>query len=246
MLGVSVETDFNSTAPIQRSGGYTSINDDWGFSITTLSTLFSKEEDEDWDASGIGTLQHNKMSLMRQDINILGHYHLRTGYHLFGGANYSKVSFNRHHFREGEGANKFRSEVLGPDHPFKPDDISGAISEEQVTFQVKAGVGYDSYFVDLTEGLRFNWEASIALPIYRRAINSSETVVLTEIFNEGYTVNAAVGVGWQFSKHFSVNYRAEAVYAYHAEIGDLKEDGIVLPATEMYGVANFVTAYWNF
>src|SRR5690606_30897645 len=242
-LGTSIETDYSSTTPLQRSGGYTSINDDWGFSITTLSTLFSQEEEEDWNVSGYGTIQNNKMSLSRQEVNLLAHHHFRTGYHLCVCAYYSKVGFNRHHFRSGEGTDKFRAERLAPGQTFNPEQIGGSVSEEQVTIKFKAGVGYDSYFINTNEGLRFNYEASIGLPIYRRVINAIDEIEMTEMFSKGASINAAIGIGWQFSKHFSVNYRIEGIYSYYSK---MEQGNLTVPDIHMYGIANFASVYWNF
>lgn len=243
LLGVSVKTDFSVTVPLQRSGGYTSINDQWGFAITSLSTLFDKDENESWNASGYGAIQRNQMALSRQETSIMGYYHWQNGYHLMGGVHYSNISFNRHHFVSAGGTDAFRNERLGPGQVFEPEAIDGSVSEEIVTLYLRAGLGYDSYFMDPHEGLRFMYEASLGLPLYRRINNAYENAVITDFIGEGFNVNAAVGLGWQFSKHVSLLYRAEAMYTY---LGDLKQGRVIMPEVTMFGIANSLTLYWNF
>lgn len=243
LLGVSVETDYRATAPVQVAGGHTAMNDRWGFTISTLSTLFSEDESEDWNASGYGAIQQTLMSLTRQELNVLGAYQLQNGHYLLGGVSYSNVSFSRHHFSSAKGTDAFRTERLKPGQTFDPDAIEGAISEEQVTLNLRAGLGYDSYFLNTDKGLRLMYEATLGIPMYRRVTNSYLNAELTDVFSKGVSVNAAFGIGWQFSRHISVMYRIEAMYVSQDE---LREGNLMVPEVEMYGMTNSAVVYWNF
>jgi hypothetical protein len=96
--GQSFKSHFSGTNLVQKSGGYTAIGEQYGFFISTSSTLLMNEGKEEWDFEGIGVAQEDTMTLKRTGIDLLGAYHLQNGHFFNTGLHYSSASFSRFEF----------------------------------------------------------------------------------------------------------------------------------------------------
>jgi len=96
--GQSFESRFTGTNLVQKSGGYTAIGDQYGFFISTSSTLLTNDAKEKWDFEGIGIVQEDHMTLKRTGIDLLGAFHLQNGHFFNAGVHYKSVSFSRFEF----------------------------------------------------------------------------------------------------------------------------------------------------
>lgn len=94
------KSEFESTALVQVSGGFTQMTPEWGFSIITTSTLLADESQEDWAFTGYGVVQQDQMTLNQNGLDIqITHMPFDHGQFLTGGIRYQKVSFSRFAFQ---------------------------------------------------------------------------------------------------------------------------------------------------
>jgi len=96
--GQSFESKFTGSNLVQKSGGYTAIGEQFGFFISTSSTLLSHDAKERWDFEGIGIVQEDNMTLKRTGIDLLGAFHLQNGHFFNAGLHYKSISFSRFEF----------------------------------------------------------------------------------------------------------------------------------------------------
>ncbi|MCA6063966.1 hypothetical protein [Thalassolituus marinus] len=110
--GIDVESDFSALNIVQRSGGYTAIDDRFGFFIKTASTLIASEESEDWDADGFsGSVQQDTAAMNFQMLDINLAYHLGNGGYWLAGVHYQKVSFSRFGWENTDSTDAFADAV---------------------------------------------------------------------------------------------------------------------------------------
>ena len=100
--GQEFESKFEGQNLVQKSGGYTAVGDEFGFFISTSSTLLANEDKEEWDFEGTGVVQEDNMTLKRTAIDLLGVYHFKNGHFLTAGTHYNSVSFSRFDFNGTE------------------------------------------------------------------------------------------------------------------------------------------------
>jgi len=94
--GSKVDSSFSATNFVQRSGGYTAIDEHFGFFIKTASTLIAQEETEKWDASGFsGPVQEDVAAMNYQALDTTMAYHMGNGGYWLLGIHYQKISFSR-------------------------------------------------------------------------------------------------------------------------------------------------------
>ncbi len=110
--GMKVKSNFSATNISQRSGGYTAIDDKFGFFIRTASTLIAEEDTEDWKASGFdGHIQNDTAAMNFQMLDISGAYHLGNGGYWLLGLHYQKVSFSRFDWRSTDQTEAFADSI---------------------------------------------------------------------------------------------------------------------------------------
>jgi len=110
--GQTFESSFTGTNLVQKSGGYTGIGDQYGFFISTSSTLLAEEAEETWDFEGIGDVQKNQMSLKRTAIDLLGVFHFQNGHYLTAGTRYHSATFSRYDFEGTEFTDNLNTALL--------------------------------------------------------------------------------------------------------------------------------------
>ena len=168
--GQEVDSDFTAVNLVQRSGGYTAVNDKLGFFIKTASTLIANEETEEWEAKGLsGPIQEDVAAMNFQMLDILMAYHLGNGGYWLGGVHYQKISFSRFGWKNTNQTDAFAQLV---------EDNMRANSSlmEEITDYVNSGdagtaiTTVDEYF----EAIRFNPEATASV-VFEDASNFSIT-----------------------------------------------------------------------
>jgi hypothetical protein len=96
-------SEYEASAIVQTSGGFTQISPKWGLFIITASPLLENEEQEEWSFDGYGIVQKNKMSLTQNSLDIqISFMPFDHGQYFTGGLRYQKVAFTRFDF-EGAG-----------------------------------------------------------------------------------------------------------------------------------------------
>lgn len=110
--GLEFKTKFHGSNLVQRSGGYTAIEDKFGFFLSTSSTLLAQEAKEQWNFPGIGTVQEDQMSVKRTAIDISGVYHLQNGHFFNLGSHYNSISFSRFNFASTPQSEKLNEAIF--------------------------------------------------------------------------------------------------------------------------------------
>ncbi|WP_430461940.1 hypothetical protein ACQUQU_03875 [Thalassolituus sp. LLYu03] len=94
--GNKVDSEFTALNFVQRSGGYTAIDDRFGFFIKTASTLIANEETEEWKAKGFsGPVQEDVAAMNFQMLDLNMAYHMGNGGYWLAGIHYQKIAFSR-------------------------------------------------------------------------------------------------------------------------------------------------------
>ncbi|MDQ6995062.1 MAG: hypothetical protein Q9M18_05650, partial [Mariprofundaceae bacterium] len=88
---------------IQRSSSYTHVNDDFGFYITTNSTLIANQKGENWNYSPYGIVQTNQRKVILTDISLDGAWNIGNGLQMTGGLGMNTMSFSRSGFKYPKG-----------------------------------------------------------------------------------------------------------------------------------------------
>ena len=110
--GHKVKSDFDAVNFVQRTGGYTAINQDWGFYISTASTLIAMERMEEWNASGFsGPIQQDMATMNFNTIDLTMAYHLGNGTYLSAGGHYQKIAFSRFDWKSTSNSSAFADSV---------------------------------------------------------------------------------------------------------------------------------------
>lgn len=241
--GMGINTKSTASVPVQRSGAYTAVNDQWGFGIFTVSSLYGEDNPESWKTKSFGTVQTNDVSLKRTDVTITGVRQIGGGNYFSGGFNYSDFSFVRSNYKKTNTYDALVTSV-GLD-PTKTENQppSGSTSEESSSLNLMLGYGYDNYFKFENEGLRTFASVQAGVPLYRRVTNTTVDPVLTDFFASGYKAQLAAGLGWQFSEKLSVNYISEYSYT---KLGEMQSGNVTMPETTLTIWNNSIIAYWNF
>ncbi|MCY0963746.1 hypothetical protein [Parathalassolituus penaei] len=172
--GYKVKSDFDAVNFVQRTGGYTAINEDWGFYITTASTLIAMERMEEWNASGFaGPVQQDMATMNFNTIDLTMAYHLHNGTYLTAGGHYQKIAFSRYDWRSTSYSNQFADGI-------ESNIRNDAALMNQIATDVAAGKYTDISTVDeYMEAIRFSPE-------------ENQDVIL----EDAATFGAMVGVGY--------------------------------------------------
>ncbi|WP_221796949.1 hypothetical protein [Oceanobacter mangrovi] len=110
--GVDMKSKFETTNFVQRSGGYTAVNDTLGFSIISTSTLLSFEDNENWKLAGSdGYVQENTTSLDFQTLDVMMSYHFHNGWYTTAGMHYQKTAFSRFDWKVGSANDTYNQTI---------------------------------------------------------------------------------------------------------------------------------------
>jgi len=129
---------------------------------------------------------------------------------------------------------------------FVPELEVPVVFENITTFSGIVGIGYDSFFIDRTEGMRYKFNVSIGTPMYLHVLNTKGgggDRSLSESFPGGVDVNANFAAGYQFDEKISV--MASLSYNY-ADRNDLPGATASLPNNTFEAITPELAFFWAF
>lgn len=194
VIDVETETTINTT---QQSGTYVSFSRDWGFYLTTSSTLGETSSTESWLIDNT-TIRTNKVSFEQQHIGLVLSRLYRGNNHLLFGAQYDNTEFKRFaHQLTPEASDFVQDENFGD---------PGTESETVLELSIVAGFEKSSVFHTSQPGWRYRTRLLFGIPVITRISNTevSDGKSFTEEFNGligharatyGYQINANIFAG---------------------------------------------------
>ncbi|MDP2547492.1 hypothetical protein [Oceanobacter sp. 4_MG-2023] len=276
--GVDMKSSFEAVNFVQRSGGYTAVNEKLGFSIISASTLLSFENDEDWEMQGQnGYVQHNTTSLSFQTLDMMMSYHFQNGWYTSAGMHYQKTAFSRFDWSTGSANDAYNSTIENSirDNPAmmevvqqyidqvdsissedeyfaaiknEPEANQTVVFEDASNFGVMVGIAYDSYFMNQSSGMRYQFSLEVGTPVYEKILNSSHSGSLDRTFGGGLDVTGKLGIGYQFSRKLSTMLLFTGLYSHRDKLQEWSNalDSVTLPENTLYAAASYLSLGWNF
>jgi len=228
----------------QKSLGYTAVSDDFGFYITTVSTLTASQANESWTLGQFGTVQTNQRKVMLTDLHVQAAWMVQDSVQLLAGLGMNRMSFSRSGFTYPKGT---RGTATGNPILFTPDPNGpiqqltpaggyiarqpGAVFEDSTSLMAEIGVNYDSFFQH-TDGLRLIGSVRAAIPVYYYVTNSNYPNASWSNAFKGYNLHADLGLGYQLKDNFDFIISASGDYRYRpATSVDAVTGGFVPNAT---------------
>jgi hypothetical protein len=129
---------------------------------------------------------------------------------------------------------------------FAPELETPVVFENITTFSGIAGVGYDSFFMDRTQGMRYKFNLAIGTPMYLHVLNTKgggRDRSLSESLPGGIDVNANAAIGYQFNDKISV--MASLSYNY-ADRNKLPGVSASLPDNTFEAITPELAFFWAF
>jgi hypothetical protein len=100
---------------------------------------------------------------------------------------------------------------------FNPEAQTPVVAEELTSFNIVAGIGYDSFFIDRKPGMRYKFSFNLGTPLYLHVLNTNvggSDRTLSETLSGGFDSSFSGAIGYQFSEKISVML---SLYVTHAE-----------------------------
>jgi len=227
---------------IQRSSSYTHVDDDFGFYITTNSTLLANQKSESWNLSPYGIVQTNQRKVILTDIALDGAWNIGNGLQITGGLGMNTMSFSRASFKYPQGTQgtiavnannqvtSFTANNLGSYQQVSPSTAvapalyngrilarsPGAVFEDSTSILGQVGVKYDSFFLD-DSGLRLLGGLRVGIPLYYYVTNSGYSNMSWTSSFKGYNLHADLGIGFEIANHFDFIVIASGDYRYRPQ-----------------------------
>ena len=197
-----------------------------------------------------GVFQTDKASARHQALDILAGYLLGSGHQLIGGVSYTQSALDRSGFGYGSGGktgvlNDFNNANLAPfagsvsvanstattpandlaalTAAYGADPV-GKIRNFTETFSTYTGIvgyRYDTLFKTKQLGSRYQFGATLGIPMHYDVVNTSRPDLSFNSSLEGYDVGLSAGYGWRFTETFSVMLAANYYYRVRPEIKKL-------------------------
>jgi len=228
---------------IQVSKSYTEINPDFGFYITTTSTLFANSNQETWSISPYGAVQQNTRKISLTDLSVDGAWNVSSGFQLLAGLGWNFANFNRasHSYPQGtrgvyNAATKvFTPNIYGPHQQVTSAAGNsiyiarqpGAVSEDSSTVFVRVGGRYDSFFNSKSDW-RYILGAQAETPLYYHVTNSNYPNSEWTSSFKGYNLHVEMGLGYKLNEKFDVITLLSGDYRFRPETS-IKADGSRVP-----------------
>jgi len=127
---------------------------------------------------------------------------------------------------------------------FDPEETLDVVFEDAVSFGLMTGIGYDSYFVRPTKGIRYMWEVGLGTQVYENILNSNGGRSLTRTFGGGIDIAGKAGIGYHFSHRLGLMLGMDAHYSLRKELQE--SSTVSLPENEFYSLASYASVTWNF
>lgn len=268
---VKFETTPSNFQIFNYSGGYTAIGERMGFYINTVSTMYASTDDESWSFSGnggSGEHQKNKVTSNHSAIDLLFGYLPGHGHQFTVGAGYRRNLMDRNSFEAGSDVDTFNTvRYNGENAPSLTQEqyndkyglsfVDGQVvnyTETFTSFIAQVGYRYDTRFKTAETGSRWQWGATLGVPVYFEAVNTSRPQYNFSSMFDGYNVDAYIGYGWRFTENLGVLAKANYSYRLRGEIkekigynSELNRNRYAIIPENVVSFWNVgVNGYWNF
>ena len=219
---VDIETELELKFT-QHSGAYISINTDWGFYLTSSSTLGDSKSDEQWQIDDT-TVRENSVSFSRQRLEGLATYRLATFEYLLFGVQYSSIDFKR-----------FAAQLTSKAGSFGVDETSfspGTVSENVWDVSVKIGYEINSIFHHPNPGWRYQLQVIAGIPL---TTNISNTDV-----NDGESYSSSFeGLQLRLNGVYGYQFSENVLAAFGLELALRRRDVIIHDVISSTGITEF-------
>lgn len=237
---IDVETP-SATNFTQQSGAYVAIDADWGFYLTTASTLGESSTDEEW-VIGSTLVRTNRVAFERQRLAGIATLRMQNSRYLLFGAQYSKSEFKR-----------FAASLTADAASFGLTDTtftSGTISENVWDMTLVAGYEWNTLFKNKMSGWKYQLQLMAGLPVYSSVTNTDidNGASFSDSF-DGFHLQANFIYGYQFSENAVAGFSLESAYSQRNEIDTQLTDAagtIKLPESNLFYFYPGFTMYWSF
>ncbi len=129
---------------------------------------------------------------------------------------------------------------------FTPELLTPVVFENITTFSGVVGIGYDSFFMDKTEGMRYKFNIAVGTPLYLHVLNTKGgggDRSLSESLPGGLDINANFAVGYQINEKVSI---MAAVNYNYADRNDLPGATASLPNNTFEAITPELAFFWAF
>lgn len=237
---IDVETD--STVNVtQQSGTFVSFNNDWGFYLTTTSTLGESRANESWEIDET-IVRENKVAFEQQRINfVLSRHYKANNYFLFG-ARYDNTEFKRF-------AHQLTPSAAGLGL-LESSFVPGTESETVLEFSLIGGIERTTLFMTNDPGWRYQAQLIVGIPILssisNTEINSGEK--FTDSFS-GFVAQVRTTYGYQFNENLFAGISLDLAISQRNSIDKNVEDATGVnrfPENTLISTFPSVALYWSF
>jgi len=224
----------NMTNLTQRSSGYTPVGDEFGFYITTVSTLSASQVNESWNKSPYGIVQQNQRKVSLSDLVIDAAWDIYDGIELISGLSLNRMNFSRSGFTYPQGTRGTLA-TTNPATGFTPDKNGpyqqltaaggyirymgrqlGAIFEDSTSLMGEIGLQYDT-IAHPDSPWRFMGSAKAGIPLYYYVTNSNYPNTSWTSSFKGYNLHADIGLGYQIKDNFDIVFVSSGDYRYRPQ-----------------------------
>jgi len=231
--------------PVQRSGGYTPIDEDSGFYIQVATTLDAISATEAWNIAPFGEVQTNQRKVRWNSMSLLYASKFQdSGLQLVGGINFMTLSFMRSNFQKSTGAPAFETSISPTTYTVFP----GSITEDSTSASAVVGVKYDSIFFDSYIDSRLQTGFTVGVPVYYKVENSNFANTQWVEYFHGYDVQANVGFAFRIYKDFFMNLNLDVNYKKRPETSGQAVSGGTgrIPEVTMTNIRTSMGLIWGF
>lgn len=153
------ENDFSGTNIVYMGGGLSRINDQYDFSLDSISTLIPSEIDEKWTLNQATINQKNRATIDFTQVNLLLHQKYGKHHRAVGGIEFKKLAFERYDYDTIQDI---------------PDDKLPLVNirERLSSLSLDAGYWYESKSVGIG-GIRYMTKALVKIPFWQKAENTA-------------------------------------------------------------------------
>jgi len=259
--GISA-TSPNTGNIIQYSKGYTALNEDFGFYITTASPLVANTTTESWDVNGFGLVQQNRRNVRVNDLSIDLALNQGADLQILAGLGWKALAFSRSAFSYPKGTQgnyNAATQIFTPVANGSVQEIvsaagtkqyitrqPGAIYENASSASLRLGVNYDSFFSGSSQDWRWIGGVMASVPIYYGVENSNFPNTSWTSYFKGYDIEVNAGVGIPLTEKLQLLFLASGSHAYRPRTSiDVATSGFV-PNTTIDVFRSSMGLIWSY
>ncbi len=244
---------------MQASKAYTAINDDFGFYISTVSTLVTNSSAEQWSVSPYGTIQTNQRRMSAVDLYIDAAMNMSDGWQLTMGLGWNKETFTRAGYAYPQGVRgncvftatgcTFTPNASGIFQEIAPGGVviarlDGATVEDSNSLMLRFGVRYDTFFTDDSQW-RLMAGTQAAVPLYYYVTSSILPGLTWKSSFRGYNLHVDGGMGYKLTPKFDVLFLLSGDYRYRPQTNP-GVGGLTVPNTKVFILRPSIGLGWSF